>query len=131
MVAFLIFSSAIFGMTRRFQAQSDQQQYDRSVRAPQRVKVSNIVAQKLLVKKVNPEWSKDLRKKRIQGMVTLGVEISKNGDVTEVKLISGHPALAQAAMDAVRQWKFKPYLLNGEAVEVETQISINFTLAGG
>ena len=100
------------------------------VATPQRVRVSTGVAERLLVKRVNPDYSKDLRKKRIQGMVVLKVRISKDGDVIDMKLVSGHPALAQAAIDAVKQWKYKPYLLNGEAVEVETQVLVNFTLAG-
>ncbi len=54
----------------------------------------------------------------------------KDGDVIDVKLISGQPAFAQPAIDAVKQWKYKPYLLNGEPVEMETQVLVNFTLAG-
>jgi protein TonB len=79
---------------------------------------------------VNPDYPKDARKQGIQGPVILRVQISKAGDVTDVKLISGHPALAQAAINAVQQWKYKPYLLNGYPVEVETQVQVNFTLAG-
>jgi len=85
---------------------------------------------KLLQKRVNPVYPKDLRKQRIQGMVTLSVGINKDGDVVEAKLVSGHPGLGQAALDAVRQWKFKPYLLDGQPVEIETEVGINFTLAG-
>jgi periplasmic protein TonB len=59
----------------------------------------------------------------------LQVKIDKQGDVYDVKLISGHPQLAPAAIDAVKQWKYKPYLLNGYPVDVETQITVNFTLA--
>lgn len=57
--------------------------------------------------------------------------INKAGDVESLELVSGHPMLAPAAMDAVKQWKYKPYLLNGKAVEVETQITVNYTLSGG
>ena len=57
--------------------------------------------------------------------------ISKDGSIQNLRLISGHPMLAPAAIDAVKQWKYKPYILNGEPVEVETQITVNFTLAGG
>jgi len=97
----------------------------------QRVRVSSDVAVKLLVKRVNPVYPKDLRKQRVQGRVTLSVGISKDGDVVDAKVISGQPALGQAAIDAVRQWKFNPYLLNGQPVEIETEVFINFTLAGG
>ena len=51
--------------------------------------------------------------------------------IQNLRLISGHPMLAPAAIEAVKQWKYKPYILNGEPVEVETQITVNFTLAGG
>jgi TonB family protein len=98
--------------------------------ARQRLRVKD-VAQKLLVSRVAPVYPKDLRKQRIQGMVKLSVGISKDGNVIDAKLISGHPGLGQAAIDAVRQWKFKPYLLNGQAVEIETEIWINFSLANG
>ena len=58
-------------------------------------------------------------------------EISKTGDIQNLHLISGHPMLAPAAIEAVKQWKYKPYLLNGEPVEVETTVQVNFTLSGG
>ena len=48
-----------------------------------------------------------------------------------LRVISGHPLLTQAAMDAVRQWRYKPYYVNGEPVEADTQINVNFTLSGG
>ena len=96
-----------------------------------RVHVSSGVAQKLLVTRLNPLYSKELRKKRIQGMVSLRVLVSKDGDVVDVKPISGHPALVEIATDAVKQWKYRPYMTQGEAVEMETDVKINFTLAGG
>ena len=55
--------------------------------------------------------------------------IGKTGDVESVQLISGHPLLATAAAESVRQWKYRPYLLNGNPVEVETQVTVNFTLS--
>jgi protein TonB len=97
--------------------------------APQRVRVSSRVAQALRVKSVPPHYPKDARAQGIQGSVVLNVVISKDGDVTDLKLTSGHPALAQAAIDSVKQWKYKPYLLNGQAVEVDTQVQVNFTLS--
>ena len=71
------------------------------------------------------------RQARIQGTVILQAQISKDGNIENLHLISGHPMLAPAAIEAVKQWKYKPYLLNGEPVEVETQVQVNFTLAGG
>jgi TonB family protein len=96
---------------------------------PQRVRVSSGVAQGLLIKKVNPEYPPEAKDEQIQGVVLLQVIIDKEGNVANIKLISGHPALAPAAMEAVAQWRYRPYLLNGSPVEVETQVRVNFTLA--
>jgi periplasmic protein TonB len=101
------------------------------VATPQRVRVSSGVSTGLLVRKVNPNYPPLARQARIQGTVILQAEISKTGDIQNLRLISGHPMLAPAAIDAVKQWKYKPYLLNGEPVEVETTVQVNFTLAGG
>ena len=101
------------------------------VATPQRVRVSQGVSQGLLVRKVNPAYPPLARQARIQGTVILQAEISKTGDIQNLRLISGHPMLAPAAIEAVKQWKYKPYLLNGEPVEVETQVQVNFTLSGG
>jgi TonB family protein len=95
---------------------------------PQRVRVSSGVSQGLLVNKVSPEYPADAREQHIQGVVILQVNIDKEGNVNNVELISGHPLLAPAAIEAVKQWKYKPYLLNGEPVEVDTQVQVNFTL---
>jgi protein TonB len=98
---------------------------------PQRVRVSQGVSQGLLVHQVKPVYPALARQARIQGTVVLQAVISKTGDIEGLHLVSGHPMLAPAAIDAVKQWKYKPYFLNGEPVEVETTINVNFTLAGG
>lgn len=98
---------------------------------PQRVRVSEGVSQGLLINKVDPVYPPLAKQARIQGSVILQVVISKSGDVENVQLFSGHPLLAPAAIDAVKQWRYKPYLLNGEPVEVETRVRVNFTLAEG
>jgi len=98
---------------------------------PQRVRVSQGVSQGLLVRQVKPVYPALARQARIQGTVVLQAVISKTGDIEGLHLVSGHPMLAPAAIDAVKQWKYKPYFLNGEPVEVETTINVNFTLAGG
>jgi TonB family protein len=99
------------------------------VAAPQRVRVSAGVSTGLLMKKVNPEYPAEARRGRIQGTVLMHAIISKTGDITTLELVSGHPMLAPAALEAVKQWKYKPYLLNGQAVEVDTEIQVNFTLS--
>jgi protein TonB len=64
----------------------------------------------------------------LQGAVVLSVIIGQDGSMQEIKVVSGHPMLAPAAMEAVRQWQYKPTLLNGQPVEVSTEVTINFTL---
>lgn len=101
-----------------------------SIDLPQRVRVSQGVSTGLLVNKVQPQYPDDAKQARIQGLVVLQAEIDRNGDVKELTLVSGHPMLAPAAIEAVKQWKYKPYLLNGQPIAVETQISVNFQLLG-
>jgi protein TonB len=101
------------------------------IATPQRIRVSSGVVSGLLVRKVPPVYPPLARQARIQGTVLLQAQISKEGNITNLQLISGHPMLAPAAIEAVKQWKYRPYLLNGEPVEVETQIQVNFTLSGG
>lgn len=97
---------------------------------PQRVRVSQGVSQGLLIKKVQPPYPPLARQARIQGNVVLQAEISKEGTIQNLRLISGHPMLAPAAIEAVKQWRYRPYFLNGEPVEVETQITVIFSLSG-
>jgi protein TonB len=100
------------------------------IATPTRVRVSLGVSQGLLIRKVPPAYPPLARQARIQGVVVLQAQISKEGNIQNLQLISGHPMLAPAAIEAVKQWKYKPYLLNGEPVEVDTQVQVNFTLAG-
>lgn len=101
------------------------------VATPQRVRVSSGVSTGLLIKKVTPNYPPLARQARIQGSVVLQAEISKEGTIQNLQLISGHAMLAPAAIEAVKQWRYKPYLLNGEPVAVETQVVVNFSLSGG
>ncbi len=83
-----------------------------------------------LIRKVQPAYPPLARTARVQGAVVLQAVISKDGTIENLKLLSGHPMLVGAAMEAVRQWRYRPYVLNNEPVEVETQITVNFSLAG-
>src|SRR5262249_55501560 len=96
------------------------------VQAPQRIRQGGSVQQTMLVAQVKPIYPPDAKAARIQGIVILETLISKEGDVQSINVISGHPMLQQAAIDAVSQWKYKPTLLNGEPVEVVTTITVNF-----
>ena len=95
----------------------------------QKVRVSSGVAQGLLVRQVNPAYPPLAKAARIEGKVLLQATIGKDGTVENLHLISGHPMLAPAAIDAVKQWRYKPYYLNAEPIEVETTITVNFTLS--
>ncbi len=90
--------------------------------------VSQGVSQGLLVKKPQPVYPASAKQMHIEGAVELMATVSKDGDISAVKVLRGDPSLARAAVDAVKQWKYKPYLLNGEPVEIQTQVTINFKL---
>ena len=97
---------------------------------PQRVRVSQGVSQGLLIHKVQPTYPPLARQARIQGSVILQALIGKDGTIQNLHVVSGHPMLTNAALEAVKEWKYKPYYLNGEPVEVETTINVNFSLSG-
>jgi protein TonB len=88
------------------------------------VRVSEGVMRTLLVKKVQPNYPEEARKKHVQGSVVMKAIIGHEGDVKELTVVSGDPLLAPAALEAVKQWKYKSYLLQGQPVEIETQIII-------
>ena len=94
----------------------------------QRVSVSQGVSQGLLYKKVPPVYPSGALRMRIEGKVELMATISKEGNIAQIKVLSGDGQLAKAASDAVKQWKYKPYLLNGEPVEIQTEVTVNFKL---
>jgi protein TonB len=81
-----------------------------------------------LIRKVEPRYPLLAMRARIQGTVVLEAVISKAGTIENLRLVSGHPMLAGAAIDAVSQWRYRPYLLNGDGIEVETEITVNFVL---
>ena len=83
-----------------------------------------------LLRKILPAYPPLARSARIQGQVVLQAVISKQGVIENLRLLAGHPMLVPAAVEAVRQWRYRPYVLNNEPVEVETQITVNFSLAG-
>ena len=101
-----------------------------TVAAPQRIRVSSGVSTGHLIRKVTPQYPSIARTAHISGSVILEAEISKEGDVVNLHVIGGPPLLRQAAIDAVKQWKYRPYLLNGEPVVVDTQVTVIFSLGG-
>lgn len=93
------------------------------------VKVSQGVSQGLLIKRVQPEYPPAAIARHAEGAVQIEATVNKEGNVTNLKVLSGDPVLARAALDAVRQWRFKPYYLDGDPVEIQTQITVNFKAA--
>jgi periplasmic protein TonB len=96
--------------------------------APEKLKVSQGVSQGLLIKSVPPDYPAVAKQMRIQGDVELQASIGKDGSITGVKLLSGDAVLAHAAIAAVKQWKYKPYYLDDQPVEIQTQITVKFKL---
>jgi periplasmic protein TonB len=84
-----------------------------------------------LIYRVQPLYPTLARQARIQGTVELRAVISKSGTIENLTVVSGHPMLVRSALDAVKQWRYRPYVLNGEPIEVETNITVNFLLSGG
>jgi len=96
--------------------------------APTTLKISQGVSQGLLIKKVQPRYPQNALSMRIQGAVQMEATIDREGNVTNLKVTSGDPILARAATEAVHQWRYKPYYLDGDPVEIQTQITVNFKL---
>ena len=94
----------------------------------QTLTVSQGVSQGLLLKKVQPAYPANALRMRTEGIVKLMATVGKTGSVTTVKVVSGDALLTQSALDAVKQWKYKPYLLNGNPIEIQTEVTINFKL---
>jgi len=97
--------------------------------APQRIRIGGSVQQAKLVRQPHPVYPPLAKQARIQGTVKLTAIISKDGTIQHLEVISGHPLLVPSALEAVKQWVYQPTLLNGEPVEVITQIDVNFTLS--
>jgi len=93
---------------------------------PMRVRIGGNVLSAKLINRVDPKYPEEASKQGIQGTVRLHVVVGKDGSVQQMDVVSGDPLLAQAAMDAVKQWRYQPTLLNGEPVEVDTQVEVFF-----
>ena len=82
-----------------------------------------------LIYRVQPQYPPLARQARVQGMVVLRAMISRQGKIENLQVVSGHPLLVQSAINAVFEWRYRPYYLNNQPVEVETWITVNFTLS--
>jgi protein TonB len=84
-----------------------------------------------LILRVQPDYPTIARQARVQGQVVLRAMISREGTIENLQVLSGHSMLVRAAVNAVQQWRYRPYVLNGEPIEVETEVKVNFVLSGG
>jgi TonB family protein len=96
------------------------------ITGPRKLRISSGVAEANLIHKVDPQYPLMAQQAHIQGDVVMQCIIDKEGNVANLRAMSGHPVLIQAAIDAVKQWKYKGYRLNGEPVEVETTVTVKF-----
>jgi protein TonB len=96
---------------------------------PARIRIGGNVQQTKLVSQPRPVYPAEAKLARITGVVKLNATIAKDGTIQHLEVVSGHPLLVPAAMDAVRQWVYQPTLLNGQPVEVMTEVDVNFTLS--
>ena len=96
--------------------------------APQRIRLGGQVEAAKLINKVPPQYPQVAQAAHVTGTVVLRAVISKSGDIEQLQLVSGPPLLAKAAMDAVTQWRYRPTVLNGQPVEVDTTIDVVFSL---
>jgi periplasmic protein TonB len=96
-----------------------------------RIRLASRVVEANLIHDVPPQYPSAAGRERIEGTVVLLAVIGTDGSVKDVQVESGLPILAQAAIDAVKQWRYKPYMIDGEPVEVDSRITINFTLSRG
>jgi len=95
-----------------------------------RIRVGGQVQAASLLRRVDPVYPQIAKTAHVSGTVVLHAVIAKDGTIQQLEYLSGPPLLMRAAMDAVREWRYKPTLLNGEAVEVDTTIQVVFTLGG-
>ncbi len=93
------------------------------------VRIGGIVAAANLIRQVQPVYPPLAKSARVQGTVEFTAIISKEGNIEKLQLVSGHPLLVNAAKEAILQWKYRPTLLNGQPVEVSTEVSVIFTLS--
>lgn len=110
------------------QSPGDSGQANAATASADRIRLASGVAERNLIHKVILPYPAYAKANRIQGAVVLETVIDKHGQVVDVRKLSGHPYLVPTAVDGVKQWRYRPFLLNGNPVEVETTVTVNFNL---
>ena len=127
MIAFGPFVGLVSAQDKEKPAPAPSQDAEQQKANP-RIRMLGKMMKEQLQHKVNPVYPKEARDQRLQGTVRLHVVVSKEGKVLQAETISGIPVLAEAALEAVRKWEYKPVLLNGQPVEVDTTVDVVFSL---
>ena len=94
------------------------------------MRLSEEVAEKMVSHRVEPVYPVIAKAARIQGTVRILVVIGKDGAIQDLHLMSGHPLLTQASLDAIKQWRYKPLLLDGQPIDAQTVVEVHYTLSG-
>jgi len=116
------------GALRAQQSPSETPPEKAAPETPRRVRAGGKVMQKKLIYQVPPRYPQEAERKHIEGTVRLEVIIGRDGSVSELKVLSGDPLLVDAATKAVRKWRYKPTTIQGQPVEVVTEVDVNFYL---
>jgi TonB family protein len=123
----LMFAAAVFWWKwNRGWAELESQRSENALAETTRVRVPAEVMQKLLVHRVEPVYPADARNQHLQGIIAVDVVVGRDGSVESMRALNGPDVLAQAAMDALRWWRFEPYRVNGEAAVAETTLAVEF-----
>src|SRR5690348_9666338 len=93
---------------------------------PKRIRVSSGIMEELMIRKVEPVYPREAKQKNIRGDVMVRAVIDKRGHVVDAMVVKGDPLFGKAAVDAVKQWRYEPFTLNGEYIEVETTVTVTF-----
>ena len=129
--AIILFLST-FSLCQSSDPQSPPPEPQKDTQAPRApVRISRREAEKHLVKPVIPRYPEEAKNMHVSGMVVLRILISRTGDVEDIRRVIGHPLLVPACIDAVKRSKYKPFVVNGELVEVDTTVEHSFELSGG
>ena len=94
------------------------------------LKLSPGEAESVLASRVEPEYPEEARRQKIQGAVVLAIRIGTDGSVEDLQFVSGPPQLAEAAVNAVKHWRYKPQTVNGHPAQIQTRVTLDFRLPG-
>jgi len=122
----LVTLAAPTGPAQEAEKPAAEAQENRSHRAPRPLRIAEKVQAAKLVQRVEPQYPKEAKKKKIEGNVRIRILVDNDGSIIKTDVLSGHHVLAKAAAEAVRHWRYQPTLLNGQPVQVESEVELHF-----